>query len=91
MNTNNAYQMYLALISEKRYKPKSQRERMQELATALLNRGRSMRKRKPGAPPTALISSPQGRKTRSDAKKQFKCMSPQGRNHPQTPRTPQMH
>ena len=43
----------------------------------------------PGTPPTAaLMTSPQGQKTRTDAKKTFKSTSPQGRNHPRTPRFP---
>ena len=90
MNTNNAYQIYSALVSERSYKPKSRRECMQELATKLLNRGPPMQIRMPGTAPSDIMS-PQGRKTRTDAKKKFKCTSPQGQNHPQTPRTPLMH
>ena len=91
MNTNNAYQIYSALESERSYKPKSRRECMQELATTLLNRGPPMQIQMPGTAPSAIRTSPQCCKTRTDAKKTFKCTSPQGRNHPQTPRTPQMH
>ena len=86
MNSNNAYQIYKALVSERRYKAKPRRDCMCELATELLNRGPNMRIRKSGSPPTAAVTSLQGRKIRTDSKKTFST-SPQGRNHPQTPRT----
>ena len=93
MNSNNAYVIYKALVSERRsYKAKSRRQCMCELATELLNRGPTMRTRWPGTPPTTAVTSPQapgqpqGRKTRSDAKKTFNS-TPPGRNHPQTPRS----
>jgi len=94
INTNNAYQIYSALVSEKSYKPKSRRDCLQELATELLIRGPPMRVRMPGTPPTAALTSsstsgsPQGRKTRSDAKKTFKSTSPQGRTHDQIGTSP---
>ena len=59
---------------------------MKELAPELLNRGPAMQIRIPGTAPTALMS-PQGQKTRTDAKKTFKSTSPQGRNHDQIART----
>ena len=52
MNSNNRYQIYTALVSERSYKAKSRRECMCELATELLNRGPAMQIRLPGTPPT---------------------------------------
>ena len=89
MNLNNAYRIYCVLIAQQsgRQKPKEMRDCITAVAHMLLQTGDSMRKRSSGSPPSAVKVDSHGRKVRSDAKGQFVCTSPQGRNHPLTPRT----
>ena len=90
MHLNNVYRIYCTLLREANYEPKLLRDCIADLTIDLLQQGEPMRRRSSGAPPIGIAGTQEGRKIRVDAKDHFDNNSSitQGRNHPQTPLSP---